>query len=362
MSTEIKFGDDVTLDQAAGLISSVPEVRFFLEGEPGIGKSSLLPRIGEMLGFDADQLGYVDCGNMDLGDTAMPVINHEEMVTNYYPNSRFQIRRGSDRPVIIMLDEFTKGPDPVKNMLHPLLEQHNPRLGDIPLPKRSIVFLTGNLATDGVGDSLKAHSRNRVVSVRVSKPDSDQWLGWAARNDVDATVMAFVNQFPQTLASYTEGAGQNENPYIFNPTRVQNHAVVTPRSLVTASSIVKKRAQNDSDAVIAALKGAIGESAARDMQAFIAYQDELPSWEEIISNPLKAKVPTKPGANAVLIFGAISRIEAGNIGPLMKYVRRFEPEWQACFAITASKSPAKQSLVFSDESFTTWARENTDIL
>ena len=96
--------------------------------------------------------------------------------------------------------------------------------------------MTGNLTTDGVGDTLKAHTRNRIVEITVAKPDDTQWLEWAVNSDIEPIVMAWVRQFPQALASYTEG-NQDENPYIYNP-RKQQTSYVSPRSLATASNIV----------------------------------------------------------------------------------------------------------------------------
>ena len=127
---EVSFGKSITLKQAANLICSNPETRFLLQGEPGIGKSSLLEMIAARMGFAH---AYIDVPNMDLGDIAMPVIDHESKTTRYYPNARFGVHEG--KPVVVMLDEFTKGADPVKNMLHPMLEKANPRLGDISLNK-----------------------------------------------------------------------------------------------------------------------------------------------------------------------------------------------------------------------------------
>jgi len=260
-----------------------------------------------------------------------------------------------------MLDEFTKGAEPVKNMLHPMLEKANPRLGDISLNKDLfIVFLTGNLTTDGVGDNLKAHSRNRLVPVTISKPDAEQWVEWAINKGIEAEVIAWVSRFPQVLASYTDG-GQNDNPYIYNPKRNQN-AFVSPRSLETASNIVRTRKQNDPDAVIAALTGAIGESGARDMQAYIEFADQLPTWEATVTKPDTAPVPTSPGACAIVVFGAISRVTKETMTPFMQYLERFEKEWQAVFAVNIAKSPAKQSIAFSCKAFAAWVAKNQDLL
>jgi len=362
MST-INFGSTLTLAQAATLIMYNPKVRFLVRGEPGIGKSSMLSIIAKKL--DATHLAsYIDVPNMDLGDIAMPVVDHETRTTRYYPNARFRLHEG--KPVIIMLDEFTKGAEPIKNMLHPLLEIVAPRLGDLFVDvgveddaARSIIFATGNLASDGVGDNLKAHTRNRIVEIVVRKPDSEQWLEWAINNDIEASVMAWVRQYPHALASYTDG--DNDNPYIYNPRTVQT-AYVSPRSLAISSNIVRSRSIVGPDSVIAGLKGCIGEAAARDLQAFIDYQDQLPSWDSIIDSPTQAIVPTSAGACAVLVFGAISKVDKQSITPFMKYLERFESEWQACFAINISKNPAKQAIAFSSASFAKWVGDNEDIL
>lgn len=361
MST-INFGSTVTLAQAAQLIKSNPKVRFLVRGEPGIGKSTMLSAIAKAL--PTHNPAYIDVPNMDLGDIAMPVVDHETRTTRYYPNARFRLHEG--KPVIVMLDEFSKGAEPIKNMLHPLLEVTAPRLGDLFIDEnveddadRSIVFMTGNLASDGVGDTLKAHTRNRIVEITVKKPDSDQWLEWAVNNDVDPSVMAWVQQFPQAMASYTDG--DSDNPYIYNPRSVQT-AYVSPRSLAIASNIIKTRAIVGTDSTIAALKGCIGEAAARDMQAFVDYQDQLPSWESIQKEPDTTVVPTSAGACAVLIFGAISKVDAQSITPFMKYLERFEAEWQACFAINISKNPTKQAVAFRAPAFAKWVAANEDIL
>ena len=353
---QINFGTTVSLAQAANLILAVPQNRFFLHGEPGIGKTALMETLKKKLG-DAYVYSYVDVPNLDLGDICMPVIDHETKTTRYYPNARFKIHE--KKPIVIMLDEYTKGADPVKNMLHPMFEKANPRLGDIPLDKDTIVFLTGNLTTDGVGDSLKQHSANRLVPITIAKPTADEWLEWAIPKSIEPEVCAWVSRFPHVLASYTDGHG--DNPYIFNPKKPQK-AFVSPRSLATASNIVRSRKHNDPDAVIAALTGALGESGARDMQAYIEFADQLPTWEATIDNPKTTKVPTSPGACAIVVFGAISRITKDTITPFMEYLERFDAEWQAVFAINIAKAKDKQAIAFSSKSFSNWVAKNQDLL
>jgi hypothetical protein len=362
-NTTLNFGQRLTLKQIAQVVKAVPENVHFIEGEPGIGKSSLLDTYKN----DPAMSHYlipppIDAQSLDLGDIAMPVVNREEMVTNYAPNARFMIQQAiaQDRPVVLMLDEFTKAATPVQNMLHPLFEVKR-RLGDLYLPEGSIVFATGNLSGDGVGDNLKAHTRNRLVVIEAAKPAADELIHWGVETGrIDGVVLAFMRQFPQVLASYRDG-GQDDNPYIFSPRKVQT-AYFSPRSAERASRIVAVRSHFDTDTLIAALKGCIGEAAARDLEAFIAYQDQLPSWDSILTSPSSAPVPDSPGACAVLVYGAVTKVTKEAMTPLMRYLERFEPEWQAAFALTLAKSQAKQPIAFSSIAFRDWLAKNQDLL
>ena len=353
--SEVSFGKFVSLSQAVDLIIANPDLRFMLEGEPGIGKSSMLKVIGERTGYPT---AYIDVPNMDLGDIAMPVVNRESRVTEYFPNSMFKLHLGV--PVAIMADEYPKGPDTVKNMLHPLFEKTNPRLGDVPVPKGSHIFMTGNLSTDGVGDTLKSHSINRLVRIKVRKPNAEEWVAWAIGAGINPIVVAWVNRFPHVMCSYLE-PGQGDNVYIFNPKRPQA-SFVSPRSLESASSLFNRADQYDGEALLAALIGTVGEAGARDLYSFKEVSDQLPVWEAVLKSPDTVDVPTSPGACAITVFGAIARVTKESINPFMEYLQRFPAEWQAVFAINIAKNPTKQAIAFASRSFAEWVAKNQDLL
>jgi hypothetical protein len=253
----------------------------------------------------------------------------------------------------------------VKNVLLTLMLEK--RIGDMSLPEGSIVFGTTNLATDGVGDSLEAHARNRVCFVTVRKPhagfqpdgsiDSDSWGAWAVENDIAPEVLAWVKQFPHALESYTDPA-QKDNAYIFNPTRAGQSAFVTPRSLEKASHIANKRADLGDGVTISALAGTIGESAARDMQAFFTVVDKLPTWEAICQSPSTAKVPDDAVAKCILTFSAITRVDKDTLPKWLKYADRLDKELQALFARSIVKSTTKQAMAVSNKEFVKWATDN----
>lgn len=354
--TTINFGSTVSFAECVNLIASCPEIRVHVEGEPGIGKSSMLEAIAAKAGIAA--FAYIDTPNLDIGDAAMPVIKHDTKTTGFYPNERFKLHTGE--PVVIMLDEFSKGPQPVQNMLHPLLEEKNPRFGDIPLPAGSIVFTTGNLGVDGVGDSRKAHTIGRQTTVRMRKPTNEEWIhNYAINAGVEGSIIAWVERTPQVMASYLDD-DQADNHYIYNPRRIGT-AYVSPRSLSRASHIVRERNTVGLNAMTAALIGTIGEQGARDLGAFIEYQNELPLWADIVANPKTTRVPDSAGARSVLVFGAVTRVDETTIDPFMDYLDRFDTNWQATFCLSLAKS-SKQKVGFRNAKYRDWVAANQDLL
>jgi len=363
----INFGSTITLNEFANAVATVgDQVTIIGQGEPGIGKSAMLKAIAAKL--PDYETAYIDCTLLDLGDFALPYTELASSmtglkVTKFAPNARFKFQ--SKKPVIVMLDEIGKAMKAVKNVLLTLMLEK--RIGDVQLPEGSIVFGTTNLSTDGVGDSLEAHARNRVCFVTVRKPhagfgaggsvDPDSWGAWALDNDIAPEVIAWVKQFPQALESYTDRS-QSDNPYIFNPTRAGQTAFVTPRSLEKASHIAKKRPMLGESVTISALAGTIGESAARDMQAFFTVVDKLPTWESIMHSPETAKVPDDAVAKCILVFSAITRVDKDTLGKWLAYADRLDKELQALFARSIVKSSSKQTMAVSNKDFVKWATQN----
>jgi hypothetical protein len=340
----------ITLNQAETLIATVgKEVTVHMQGQPGIGKSSILKTLAQR--FPDHIPVYIDCADLDLGDLAMPAMNHENKTTAFYPNERFALQHG--KPVIVMLDEITKASEPVKNMLLPVMLER--RLGSSKLHPDSIVYSTGNMTTDGVGDNMKAHAKNRLTTVNIANPTADEWLNWGIDNDIAPEILAWVKQFPHCMASYTDDA-QKENLYIFNP-RKQQDAFVSPRSLAKASPIVKNRAVIGEEATLAALIGTIGEAAARDMAAFFSLADGLPTRESIHRDPEGAKVPTDPAARIILVLRELIAVTDKEFGVWMTYMQRLPMEAQALFALNIMAS-SRKSIAAQNKSFVQWAVAN----
>lgn len=316
---ELNFAEAADAIKADG-----KHITLMLQGEPGIGKSSIGQAVAKSLGF---HFAYMDMANMSLGDLMMPVVNREMRCTEFYPNEVLQLHKGE--PVVVMMDEWTKAGKDVKNMTLPLALER--RLGSIKLHPDSIVFATGNLTGDGVGDSIQAHQLNRFDVVNMRKPTAEEWINnYAVENDIDPTVIAFVDQFPQVMESYKHLPQGEKNPYIFDP-RSQQKAYVSPRSLKFASDVVKTRDQKTPQTTQAQLVGLLGESGAADLGNFVRMNESLPPFAAICADPDNAKVPNEPVNRLLLTYNLLMRVDKNTIAPVIKYMDKLNKEMQALF-------------------------------
>jgi len=343
--------NQITLDNATNIIRTIGHTNtVLLTGQPGVGKSAILHTLARSM---PDYFPcYIDCANLDLGDLGMPVIDREEMVTRYAPNIRFGIGAGQNRPVLLMVDELGKALRPVLNMLLPVLNER--RLGDVMLPRGSIVFGTTNLATDGVGDNIPAHAYNRMTVVDVANPTSDEWLMWAAANDIAPEVMLFARDYPQIFQRYDELAPKATNAYIFNPLSGNIKAFCSPRSLERASNIIKQRdiLTTLNVPLLPALVGTIGEAAARDLEANLALADALPSFDAIKTQPSKVKLPGGVAAYFLMAYSLASKIKPDNLDAVMTYLARWTSfEASALFMTTVCGNSTKLAFAAKNREF-----------
>ena len=96
-------------------------------------------------------------------------------------------------------------------------------------------------------------------------------------------------------------------------------------------------------------------------RAAIDFADQLPTWEQTIKHPDTASIPNSAGACAIIVYGAIAKVDKTTIAPFMQYLSRFDPEWQAVFAINIARSN-KQGVAFSAKAFSDWVSKNEDLL
>jgi len=352
----------LSITQCAELIATVAhETTVLVSGDIGSGKSSILHILDER--FPKHTACYFDCTTKDLGDITLPRIADTDAdgaslpFVSYATNE--ELGAHIDKPIILMIDEYGKANPAVKNALLRLMQER--QIGSYKLHRDSLIFATTNLGGEGVGDLLPPHARNRIMNVRMTKPTSTAWIDWGINNELDTSILGWVRETPQVMASFEDVQNPDDNPYIYHP-RSQRAAFVTPRSLHKASNLLKRRGGLDDHTITAGLIGTLGDRAAMDLMAFVSLADDLPSLESIKRDPLNAKVPAGAAAVCMIVYRTLSIIEREWIDAWMTYLDRLPAEAAGMFANgVRAKGYSKQGMMMTHAAFTAWARKNSHL-
>jgi hypothetical protein len=345
----------LSFEQVAALITAVGHKRtVIVEGENGIGKTALFHRLKSSPKF-ADHIAVdpVDCTQLSDGSVWMPCLDTENGVSRELPNERFGVSKhnqlgvNGSKPILVGLDEIAKAPQFIKNVLAPVVYER--RVGNFHMPEGSTVVCFTNLAIEGLGDSIQAHLRNRLVFVKMRKPTMEEWVNnFAIPRGLNASIIAFANSYPQIFDSFLdyEKGGKFEgkdlskdNGMIFNP-RSTATAYVTPRSLVAASDILQEGdGVLDDDTLESAIAGAIGEVAAQNLSAFVRFGRDICSYDRVLKDPATAPLSDNPTAQLVQIFQFVSRCDnREDAEKIVEYVWRMKAEIQSIFCNTVAQS------------------------
>ena len=344
------------LDQITDAIKAVGHKRTILvQGDMGTGKSSILKTLAAEM---PDHLPcYFDCTTKDLGDITIPNIAKLDDGTGYVTYlTNEELGVHNNQPIALMVDEFGKANPAVKLALLRLILER--KIGSYTLHPDSVIFATTNKGSEGVGDMLPPHARNRMTVVQSRKPNNIEWIEWGINNGIDHSLLGWVKDNPHLMASFEDVKDPDENPYIFHP-KQQRAAFVTPRSLEAASDILHERHLFDDQTLTGMLMGTIGDRGAMDLMAFVKLADQLPSLQSIKDDPMNAKVPESAAAVCMVVYRSLAALESSWLNAWMDYMPRLDREAQGMFAngVRAPKY-SKQSMVMTNKKFTQWAMDN----
>ena len=344
----------LSASQVVSLIAAVGDKRtVIVEGENGIGKTALFHALRKLPKF-ADHIAVqpIDCTQLSDGSVWMPDLDRENGVSRELPNERFgvsafnQLGVNNSKPILVGLDEIAKAPQFIKNVLAPIIYER--RVGNLSMPEGSVVVCFTNLSIEGLGDSIQAHLRNRLVFVKMRKPSADEWVKWATDNGVNPMIIAFVSNEPRVMQSFLdyEKGGMFEgkdlskdNGFIFNPKSMQL-AYATPRSLVAASDILDAGlGVLDDDTLEAALVGTVGATTAQALSSFIRFGREICEYSRVIKSPDTAPLSDNPTAQLIQVFQFVTRVaDRTEAEAIVKYVWRMRAEMQSIFCNTVATS------------------------
>jgi len=250
---------------------------------------------------------------------------------------------------VMFLDELPQASPEVQKAVSSLLLDK--RIGDFVLPAGWQVVVAGNRVDDGAGaNEFLSHITNRLCIVEVESPTIDELVAYFLGKGYGPEVPTFLKMRGGELL----GAMPSE----------PNVPYFTPRSAEALAALLETwpggRTDFVSDACAQALAaGLVGPGAAVEFAAAARMFGTLPSYMDVVSDPLGAKLPTALDQQYAAIMLVVSRAVLADAEAVMTYLARFD----ANYAMVGVAGLLRRDTKFGNtNAFARWGSANADVI
>jgi hypothetical protein len=305
-------------------------------GPPGGGKTELVMQAAEAIGKP-----FLSPFNLSLSDgvdlNGIPAFSEDRTSVNWVKDKRWIMAAQS--PTTVLLDEFSQAQLQAMNPAASII--HEKRIGELYLNPQTWVVWTGNRAQDKCGTNrIPGHIYNRSYLYE---------LHYSAKEHVEYEVQ-HADTIDMLTLRYLRMKG--DEAYKYDPAKQVNP---TPR----AWSTIMRKLHTKPDTPLATIAGRIGRGFATELLAFRALAPQLPSVEEVLLTPEKARVPEAVSAQFLITDMLADQATVNTFEALVKYGKRLPPEMQAKFV---KDSITRHPEVASTKSFVEWGVKFAEVL
>jgi hypothetical protein len=303
----------------------------FVWGMPGVGKSDIMRQVCKTLGIAikderVTQLNPVDTRGVPSVEDGYTLFN--------IPNLLPRVDRDGEHG-IFFLDELPAARESMQAALYQLILDR--KLGDYVLPDGWVAMAAGN----EVGHRAVSYRLSTALASRFGHYDLEvnveEWLEWGRTDgNIHEDMLAYIKFRPEMLHDKEMSSREFRCPRTWAMVN-QHHSLMTP--------------QNEYNKVCAF----VGKDGAIDFNHFMKVVRLVPTIDEILQDPLGAKLPEELDAIHATTSVVLANVDTKNFKTLMKYIRRIPEEFQALFVNEAIK---RDEDLTETESFTKWAQDN----
>ena len=253
----------------------------FIWGGVGIGKSEIVHKVGESLGYEVRDVRVALLDPVDL--RGVPSV--ENGTTKW--NTPIFLPTENDAKTLLFLDELPHGSPSVQNALFQLIKDR--KLGEYTLPESTVIVSAGNRIQDRAGaNRVNTALGDRFIHLNLD-PCPEEWTEWAVESGrIIPEIIAYMRYRP-------------ENLFVFDPNAQVN---TTPRSWEYASRILATSPDKDIEQEI--LAGTVGEGVSAELIGFMRTYRSLPSIDKILNNPDSVDMDSDP-AVMYAVCGILAR-------------------------------------------------------
>ena len=143
----------------------------------------------------------------------------------------------------------------------------------------------------------------------------EQWVDWALNNKIDMRIINFIQYMPNHLHN-------------FDPENQVSKTFACPRTWVFLSKLISDLQNTKLDEITSLIIGSVGEGVGREFQQFIKIYSRLAKFEEILVDPINAKLPESPAESYGSIGMLGTKITVENCGTVIKFIQRMPLDFQ----------------------------------
>lgn len=296
-------------------------------GAPGWGKSMAPCELfeGRFAIYNANQAFREDAGGQKYAE---PGSDNVKLLLGPEAKQLFDVAAAHpDKPVGLIIEEFPQGDAEVQKSLSPVLNDR--LLCGRPLPDNVIVVANGNSTKHSSGANRGlAHITNRVAVFNL-KHSVEEWKEWAASNDINEKILAYLTIKPQALYLAADANGQEEDTLIkaqLKKAASEYKAFPTPRSWTkfsyTFSAIQQSKKVVDQDTMIKYASAFIGTERAADFVALSACR--VPERMDLLNGV--EEWPTNPYEEWTCILREAKMTDQGTAEKVANILSNIDPE------------------------------------
>lgn len=250
-------------------------------GHPGIGKSDIVRQVADQKNYFFVDTRLAFKENIDLG--GYPVPDHEEKQMIYY-RPKFIPPETVPAPyggVLWFLDEANRAHPTVIQTLFQIITERI--CGDHVLPERTAIILSGNLGH--MDNTMITEFDDAALEGRLAvfhlKPNAQDWLRWAVRENIHPAVIRHISTFPEQL---WDEAHIDPNPRGWHQVSQTLHLSFNISTTEAVTRYLQENAEGPLEKMIYSL---VGRIAGRDFMIQLKAPRELTSRQVLEGDPEK---------------------------------------------------------------------------
>ena len=332
----VELQECLTEDLKAGLTPMV-------SSSPGMGKSDIIRTIASKFKLKVIDFRVSQCEPVDM--QGYPGVTDGRMtfhIPEYFPIEGDKIPDGYDG-WLLFLDEFNSGNKQTEAAAYKLILDRE--VYKYKLHPRCLIAAAGNLTTDrAIVNTQSTATTSRLTHYRM-RVDHKVWIDWANSHEIDHRIISLIKFKPELLHRFDTSTSELTFP--------------CPRTWEFASKVIINKATVD-HITKTRLAGTVGEGAAVELATYSEIYQNLPTIEQILTNPKSGWiVPKDPSEQYAVTTMLAHNSTPDNINKIIVAINRLPVDFQV---ITFKDIYKRIPVLKGHPVITEWIAKNSSII